>query len=88
MCADLHYETEYVVTSFKIKNLFTVLHLSLYFSPNIIRVTKSSIILWAGHVARRGEKRGAYRALVGTPEERRPLGRPRFRWEYNIKMDL
>jgi hypothetical protein len=43
---------------------------------------------WAGHVARRGERRGAYRALVGKPEGRRPLGRPRRRWEDNIKMDL
>jgi hypothetical protein len=43
---------------------------------------------WAGHVARMGERRGAYRALVGEPEGRRPLGRPRSRWENNIKMDL
>jgi len=43
---------------------------------------------WAGHVARMGEKRGAYSVLVGKPEEKRPLGRPRRRWEDNIKMDL
>jgi hypothetical protein len=43
---------------------------------------------WAGHVARMGERRGAYRALVGKPEGRRPLGRPRRRWEDNIRMDL
>jgi hypothetical protein len=43
---------------------------------------------WAGHVARVGEKRGAYRTLVGRPEGRRLLGRPRRRWEDNIKMDL
>jgi hypothetical protein len=43
---------------------------------------------WAGHVARMGERRGAYRALVGKPKGRRPLGRPRRRWEDNIKMDL
>jgi hypothetical protein len=42
----------------------------------------------AGHVARMGERRGAYRALVGKPEGRRPLGRPRRRWKDNIKMDL
>jgi hypothetical protein len=42
----------------------------------------------AGHVARMGAKRGAYRSLVGRPEGRRPLGRPRHRWEDNIKMDL
>jgi hypothetical protein len=49
----------------------------LYSSPNIIRVMKSRRIRWAGHVARMGEGRGAYRILVGRPEERRPLGRPR-----------
>jgi hypothetical protein len=60
----------------------------LYSSPNIIRVTKSVRMRWAGHVARMGEGRGAYRILVGRPEGRRPLGRPRRRWEDNIKMDL
>jgi hypothetical protein len=58
----------------------------LYSSPNIIRVIKSRRLRLAGHVARMGEKRGAYRALVGKPEGRRPLGRPRRRWEDNIKM--
>jgi hypothetical protein len=43
---------------------------------------------WAGHVARMGEGRGVYRVLVGKPEGRRPLGRPRRRWEDNIRMDL
>jgi len=43
---------------------------------------------WAGHVARVGERRGVYRVLVGKPEGKRPLGRPRHRWEDNIKMDL
>jgi hypothetical protein len=52
---------------------------ALYSSPNIIRVIKSSRLRWAGHVARKGERRGAYRALVGKPEGRRPLGRPRRR---------
>jgi hypothetical protein len=60
----------------------------LYSSPNIIRVIKSRRKRWAGHVARMGEGRGAYRILVGRPEGRRPLGRPRRRWEDNIKMDL
>jgi len=43
---------------------------------------------WAGYVARIGERRGAYRVSVGKPEGKRPLGRPRLRWEDNIKMDL
>ena len=60
----------------------------LYFSPNIIRAIKSRRLRWAGHVARMGVRRGAYRALVGKPDRRRPLGRPRRRWEDNIKMDL
>jgi hypothetical protein len=60
----------------------------LYSSPNTIRVIKSRRMGWAGHTARMGEKRDAYRILVGRPEGRRPLGRPRHRWEDNIKMDL
>jgi hypothetical protein len=60
----------------------------LYSSPNIIRVIKSRRMKWAGHVACLGEKRGAYRILVGRPEGRRPLGGPRRRWEDNIKTDL
>jgi hypothetical protein len=43
---------------------------------------------WAGHVARMGERRSVYRVLVGRPEDKRPLGRPRRRWDDNIKMDL
>jgi hypothetical protein len=61
---------------------------ALHSSPNIIRVIKSRRLRWAGHVASMGERRGAYRALVGKPEGRRPLGRSRHRWEDNIKMDL
>jgi hypothetical protein len=49
---------------------------------------KSRRMSWAGHVARRGEKRNSYRILVGNPEEKRPLGRLRRRWVDNIKMDL
>jgi hypothetical protein len=60
----------------------------LYSSPSIIRVIKSRRLRWAGHVARAGERRGAYRALVGKREGRRPFERPRRRWEDNIKMDL
>jgi len=60
----------------------------LYFSSNIVRVIKSRRIRWAGHVARMGERRGIYRVLVGKPEGKWPFGRPRLRWEGNIKMDL
>ena len=58
-----------------------------YFSPIIIRVTKSRRMRWAGHVARMG-RRGVYRVLVGKPEGKRPLGKPRRRWEDNNKIDL
>jgi hypothetical protein len=61
---------------------------SLYSSPNIVKVIKSSRMRWAGHVARMGEGRGVYRVLVGRPEGKRPLGRPRRRWENNIKWTL
>ena len=57
-------------------------------SPNTVRVIKSRRIRWAGHVARMGERRCVYRVLVGKPERKRALGRPRRRWEDNIKMDL
>ena len=62
--------------------------LSDLYLPNIVRVVKSRRIRWAGHVARMGEGRGVYRVLVGKPEGKRPLGRPRRRWEDDIKMDL
>jgi hypothetical protein len=55
---------------------------------NIIRVTKLRRVRWAGHVARMGERRGAYSFSVGKPEGTWPLGRPKRRWEDNIKMDL
>jgi hypothetical protein len=57
-------------------------------SSSILRVIKSRRLRWAGHVARMGEGRGVYRVLVGRPEGKRPLGRPRRRWEDNIEMDL
>jgi hypothetical protein len=59
---------------------------SLYSSPNIVRVIKSRRIRWAGHVTRMGEGRGVYRVLVGRLKWNKPLGRPRRRWEDNIKM--
>jgi len=60
----------------------------LYSSPNIVRVIKSRRMWWAGHLARMGEERGVYRVLVGKPEGRRPLERPKRRWVDNIRMDL
>ena len=60
----------------------------LYSSPNIVRVIKLRRMRWAGHVVHMGEERGVYRVLVGKPEGRRPLGRPRRRWVDNIRMDL
>ena len=59
----------------------------LYSSPNTVRVIKSIKMRWAGHVARMVEERGVYRVLLGKPERRRPLGRPRCRW-VDIRMDL
>ena len=59
----------------------------LYCSSNIVWVIKSRTVWWAVHVARTGERRGVYRVLVGKPERKRPLGRPRRRWECNINMD-
>jgi hypothetical protein len=61
---------------------------SLYSSPNIVRVIKSRRMRWAGHVACMGEGRGVYRVLVGRPKGKRPLGRPRHKWEDSIKMVL
>jgi hypothetical protein len=60
----------------------------MYSSPHIVRVIKSRKMRWAGHVACMGEGRGVYRALVERPESKRPLVRPRRRWEDNIKLDL
>ena len=60
----------------------------LYSLPNIVRVVKSRRMRWAGHMAHMGEDRGVHRVLVGKPEGKRPLGRPRCKWEDNIKMDL
>jgi hypothetical protein len=61
---------------------------NLYSSPSIIKIIKSRWMRWAGHVARMREKRNVYRLLVGRPEGKIPLARPRRRWIDNIKMDL
>ena len=58
----------------------------LYSSPNIVRVIKSRILRWVGHVACMEEGRGVHKVLVGKPEGKRPLGRPRHRWEDKIKI--
>jgi hypothetical protein len=60
----------------------------MYSSLNIVRVIRSRRMRWAGHVTRIGKRRGVYRVLVEKPEGKTPLGRPRLRWEDNIKMDL
>ena len=60
----------------------------LYSSPDVVWVIKSRRMSWAGHVVHMGERRCIYKVLVGKPEGKRPIGRPRHRWEYNIKMDI
>jgi len=59
-----------------------------YCSPNVVQVIKSRRMRWARHVACMREGRGMYRVLVGKPDGKRPLGKPRRRWENNIKMDI
>ena len=71
-----------------LRNSFNFCVCQFDFSPSIVRVITSRRKRWAGHVARMAEERGAYRALVGKPERKRPLGRPRRRWVDNIRMDL
>ena len=63
-------------------------HNDLYSSPNIVRVIKSRRMKWAGQMAPMGEGRGVHKVLVGKPKGKRPLRRPKHRWEDNIKMDL
>jgi len=85
-----------MAASFKFPNIvlgeWRKLHIEelndLYSLPNIVRAVKSRRMRWAAHVARTGEDRVVHRLLVGKPEGKRPLGRPRRRWENNIKMDL
>ena len=61
---------------------------SLCRSSNIVRVNKSRRLRWAGHVARMEKGRSAFKILTGKPTGKKPLGRPRRRWEVNIRMDL
>jgi hypothetical protein len=67
---------------------FLTITSEVYSSPSIIRVIKSRRMRWAGHAAQMGERRHAYRILVGKTEGKEPLRRPRRRWVDNIKMDL
>ena len=60
----------------------------MYRSSNIVRVIKFRRLRWAGHVARMEEGSSAFNILIGKPTGKRPLGRPRLRWEGNIRMDL
>jgi hypothetical protein len=73
-------------------SLFCSSFVTEYIQPtaghNIVRLVKSRRIRWAGHVARTGEQRGVCRVLVEKPEGKRPLRRPRLRWECNVRMDL
>jgi hypothetical protein len=61
---------------------------NVYISPNIISIIKSRRIRWAAHVASMAGMENAYKCLVGKPERKRPLGRPRRRWKDNIRIDL
>ena len=60
----------------------------MYRSPDMVRVIKSRRLIWVGRVARMEEGRSAFKVLTGNPTGKRPLGRPRRRWEDNIRMDL
>ena len=73
------------------KSVYIYVYIYIYvatYETCIVRVIKSSRMRWAEHVARMGERRGVYRVLMGKPEGKRKLERPRRRWEDNIKMDL
>ena len=78
--------------SYEVKREWRKLHneelIDLYSSPNNVLVIKLRRMRWVVHVACMGERRGVYSVLVGKPEGKRPLGRPRHRWEHNIKINL
>jgi len=84
----VHLYTVYIVRTGEWRRLHNEELNDFYSSPNILRVIKSRKMRWDGHVARMGEERGVYRVLVGNPEGRRPLGRPRRKWVNNIRMDF
>jgi hypothetical protein len=72
----------------ELKRLYNAELYVLYSLPNIFPVIKSRRMRWVGHVERTRTRRGVYRVLVGRPYKKKPLGRPRRRWETNIKTDL
>ena len=78
----------HVFVSYYVSKLHNEELSDLYSLPNIVRVVKSRIMRWAGHVTSMGEVRDVHKVLIRKPEGKRPLGRPRRRWEDNIKMDL
>ena len=78
----------FLLTPSVVKTFVSTRASDLYHSPNIMRVIKSRRMGWDVHVARMGDERWVYRVLVGKPERKRPLERPRRRWVDNIKMDL
>jgi hypothetical protein len=82
----LHENTIFTSQEIKLQQWSTLN--DLYTLPNFMQVIKSRRMRWAGHVAFMGEERGVYRVLVARPEGKRSLGRPRCRWEDNIKMEL
>ena len=83
-----YYYYYYYYTTGEWRKLHKEVLSDLYSLPNIVRVVKSRRMRWAENVARMGEGRGVHRVLVGKPEGKRPLGRPRRRWKDNIKIDL
>ena len=83
-----YFRTKYREVYSSLRQIVPGVPQGLYSLPNIVRVVKSRRMRWAGHVACMGEDRVLHRVLVGKPEGKRPLGRPRRRWEDNIKMDV
>jgi len=87
----LHHDPTTTSRDLKIVAHFIYIHrtkCNVPLTQKMFGVTKWRRMRWAGHVARMGEKRGVYRVLVGKPDGKRPLGRPRRRWDDNVKMDL
>ena len=88
LVSDAAYTQRQLYTELCFQRGFWVINYDKYFYLSIILNFPHKKLRWAGHVARMGEGRGVHRVLVGISEGKRPLGRPRRRWEDNIKMDL